>query len=391
MASRMRAGVIGCGNISHAYMRLAPLFRGVRIVACADLDMKAAASRAEEFGLRAETVDGLLSASDIDIVVNLTVPAAHHAVSRMALEAGKHVYSEKPFALTLKEGLDLKARALAKGLRIGSAPDTFLGGAHQLARHIIDSGQLGRITSGTCHVMNHGMEHWHPNPAFFYKSGGGPVLDLGPYYITNLVQLIGPVRRVAALATIPSGERRITSQPRGGQIIKVETPTTVHALLEFASGAIVTLSASWDVWAHGHAPMELYGEGGCLFLPEPNFFGGEVRHTLRTDFPKEKPRWDHPFARANQDSPRGRLANYRGAGLADMAVAILEDRPHRCSLDMALHVTDVMTGILASAADGCFVDTTTRCERPDALDVAAARDLIARQPAGRARRAVVSC
>ena len=187
MAKKLGVGVIGCGNISAAYFRLAPLFRGIEMRACADINAEAAKARAAEFGLRAETVDGLLAAQDIDIIVNLTVPAAHYGVSKQILDAGKHVYSEKPFVLSVAEGLDLKKRAEKKGLRIGSAPDTFLGGAHQLARAIVDSGKLGRITSGTCHVMNHGMEHWHPNPDFFYAPGGGPILDLGPYYLANLI------------------------------------------------------------------------------------------------------------------------------------------------------------------------------------------------------------
>ncbi len=274
MAKKLGVGVIGCGNISTAYLGLAPLFRGIEMRACADINMQAAKARAKEYEIRAETVDNLLKADDIDIVVNLTVPAVHYDVSKQVLDAGKHVYSEKPFVLSVKEGLDLKKRAEKKNLRVGSAPDTFLGGAHQLARHLIDSGKLGRITSGTCHVMSHGMEHWHPNPDFFFQPGGGPMLDLGPYYISNLVQLIGPVKQVAALATIPAKERTISSKPRAGEKIPVNTPTTIFALLEFENGAAITFNASWDVWDHGHAPMELYGEEGTMFVPDPNFFGG---------------------------------------------------------------------------------------------------------------------
>ena len=202
---KLGIGVIGCGNISKAYFSLAPLFRGIEMRACADINMDAAKARAKEFKLRAETVEDLLKADDIDIIVNLTIPAVHYEVSKRVLDAGKHVYSEKPFVLSLEEGQDLKARAEKKGLRIGSAPDTFLGGAHQLVRELIDEGKLGKITSGTCHVMGHGMEHWHPNPDFFFQPGAGPVLDIGPYYITNLIQLIGPVKQVAAFATTGQG------------------------------------------------------------------------------------------------------------------------------------------------------------------------------------------
>lgn len=379
MARNLGVGVIGCGNISAAYFKLAPLFKGVEMRAGADLDMAAAEARAKEFGVRAETVEGLLAARDIDIVVNLTVPSAHFAVSKAILDAGKHVYSEKPFVLSVKEGQDLKKLAEKKGLRIGSAPDTFLGGAHQFARHLIDSGKVGRITSGTCYVMSHGMEHWHPNPDFFFAPGGGPILDLGPYYISNLVQLIGPVKRVAALASIPATERTITSKPRYGQKIPVTTPTTIHALLEFASGATVTFNASWDVWKHGHAPIELYGEEGTIFVPDPNFFGGEVSFTNRADPVKKKPKWQHVFAVPNQEHPQGMLANYRASGLADMALGIIEGRPHRCSLEMSLHVIDVMTGILKSGESGRFVDMRTTCERPEALSPAQARAMLVRR------------
>jgi predicted dehydrogenase len=380
MSKKLGVGVIGCGNISAAYFRLAPLFKGIEMRACADINVDAAKMRAREFNLRAETVDELLKDDEVDIVVNLTVPAVHYDVSRQVLDAGKHVYSEKPFVLSLKEGLDLKKRAEKSNLRIGSAPDTFLGGAHQLAREIVDSGRVGKITSGSCYVMSRGMESWHPNPDFFFQPGAGPVLDIGPYYVTNLIQLIGPVKRVASLASIPMTERTITSKPRYGEKIKVTTPTTIYALLEFANGAVVTLNTSWDVWKHGHAPIELYGEEGSLFVPDPNFFGGEVRYTKHADFVKKLPKWKHPLQVPNQMHSQGAMANYRTVGLADMAIAIGEGRPHRCSMEMALHAVDVMTSILRSGETGKFVDLETSCERPASLDVDAAKALLARKP-----------
>src|SRR5690606_10169107 len=252
-------------------------------------------------------------------------------------------------------------------------------GAHQRVRSLIDGGKVGRITSGTCYVMSHGMEHWHPNPDFFFQQGGGPILDIGPYYITNLVQLIGPVKRVAALATTPAPERTITSKPRHGQKIKVETPTTIHALLEFENGATITFNASWDVWKHGHAPIELYGEEGTIFVPDPNFFGGEVAFTNRENPVAKLPKWQHAFAVPNQQHPQGMMANYRASGLADMALAIAEDRPHRCSLELSLHVVDVMTGILKSGETGRFVTMRTTCERPEALSPAQAKAMLARK------------
>ena len=377
MARKLGVGVIGCGNISKTYFKHAPEFKGIEMRACADINMDAANARAKEFKLRAETVEGLLASDDIDIVVNLTIPAVHYEVSKQAIEAGKHVYSEKPFVLAIKDGLDLKKRADKKGVRIGSAPDTFLGGSHQLARHLIDSGKLGRITSGTCHVMSHGMEHWHPNPDFFFQPGGGPILDLGPYYIANLVQLIGPVARVAALASIPAKERTISSKPRAGEKIPVTTPTTILALMEFENGAVFTFNASWDVWDSGHAPMELYGELGTIHMPDPNFFGGDLSYTRGEKPAKTLPKWDHPFSVANEKHPQGMMANYRTAGLADMALAIMQGRPHRCSLELANHVIDIMTGILKSGETKKFVEMQTTCERPEPLGPAAARGLLA--------------
>lgn len=377
MGRPLALGIVGCGNISTTYFALGPLFRGIEIKACADLVPAAAEARAKEFGVRAETVEGLLGADDIDLVVNLTIPAAHHAVSQRALDAGKHVYSEKPFVLAVKDGLDLKERADAKRLRIGSAPDTFLGGAHQLARDLIDTGKLGTITGGTCAVMSHGMEHWHPNPDFFFQPGAGPVLDVGPYYLTNLIQLIGPVKRVVALGATPQTYRTITNGPRHGERVPVGTPTTIHAVMEFVGGAVVTLAASWDVWSHGHAPMELYGEDGTVFLPDPNFFGGDVRFTQGATLVNELPSWEHPLGVLNQTRPYGMVANYRCAGLADMALSIIEGRPHRCSLDLSLHAIEVLTGILASCETGASVAMQTSCERPAALGPEEARALLA--------------
>jgi predicted dehydrogenase len=370
--SKLGIGVIGCGNISTAYMRLAPLFAGIEMRACADLNPAAAAARAAEFGLRALGVNDLLAASDIDIVVNLTLPAAHFEVSKQVLEADKHVYSEKPFVLSLAEAAALSRIATARGRRIGSAPDTFLGGAHQLARRLIDDGAVGRIASGTCFVQGAGAESWHPNPDFFYKPGAGPVLDIGPYYISNLVQLLGPVARVAAMSSTARETRMIGSEPRRGEIITVETPTTIHAVLAFVSGAQVMFGASWDVQQHHHTNMELYGTKGTLYVPDPNLFGGEVRMTSGKAF-VNAPGWNHPFSEPNE----GGDANYRTAGLADMAQAVLEDRPHRCNDAFALHTVEVMTAILTSGETGQFVDISSRVERPVPLPPDLARALMA--------------
>lgn len=369
MAKELGVGIIGCGNISITYLALAPLFKGIKMLACADLDRSAAELRAKEYGVRAQSIEDLLANDELDVIVNLTIPDAHFTVSRAILEAGKHVYSEKPLVLSLEEGEELRRIAKEKKLTIGCAPDTFLGGAHQLARNYIDGGGVGRITSGTCHVMSPGMEMWHPNPGFFFLKGGGPILDLGPYYVANLINLIGPVKRVAALTSMANPARIITSQPLAGQTIPVETPTNIHALLEFVSGATITLSASWDVWSHRHANMELYGTEGTIYVPDPNFFGGLVEVSGRDKEIRPLPDWEHPFSKANQEHPQGPRANYRAAGLADMAMALIEGRDPRCSLDRSLHGIDVLTSILKSGEEGRFIDMTTTCTQPEPLGI----------------------
>ena len=371
---KLGIGIIGCGNISTTYLSLAPLFKGLVIRAVADANPAAATARAAEFGVTAQSVEDLLANPALDVVINLTIPDAHFAVSQAILQAGKHVYSEKPLTLSLQDGLALRDLAASKNLRVGCAPDTFLGGAHQQARAMIDEGRLGTITAGGAAVMNHGMEDWHPNPDFFFLPGGGPMLDLGPYYIASLVNLIGPVRRVAALTSSASQTRTITSEPRRGQTIPVKTPTNIHALLEFASGATVNLSTSWDVRAHKRANMELYGTEGSLFVPDPNFFGGTVEFAGRDGRIAPVAAWHHPFGRTNYTTQSGEnLANYRAAGLADMAAAIHDGRDHRCSLDRTLHAVEVMTAILKSGETGSFATLETTCTRPAALSPAQAQ------------------
>ncbi|MGR9295941.1 Gfo/Idh/MocA family protein [Rhizobium leguminosarum] len=376
MTKELGVGIIGCGNISTTYFSLAPLFKGLKVLACADINAQAAEARAQEYGVKAQTIDALLVNDEIDVVVNLTIPDAHFRVSKAILEAGKHVYSEKPLVLSLEEGEELRRIAKQKNLAVGCAPDTFLGGAHQLARKFIDDGGIGRVTSGACYVMSPGMEMWHPNPDFFFLPGGGPILDLGPYYIANLINLIGPVKRVGGMTSMASPTRTITSEPRNGEIIPVKTPTTIQALLEFVNGATVTLTASWDVWSHRHANMELYGTDGSLYVPDPNFFGGTVEASGRDKDIKPLEAWEHPFGKINQENPNGARANYRTAGLADMVMALIEGRDARCSLDRTLHGVDVMTSILKSGEEGRFIDLTTTCTQPAALGIEEAQALL---------------
>ncbi len=375
----MRLGLIGCGNISDIYLINAARFRDIRFVACADINADAASRQGEKYAIEARTVKRLLASDDVDIVVNLTVPAVHAEVSLKAIDAGKHVYSEKPLATTVADGKVLIAHAKAKRLRVGCAPDTVLGASIQEARRLIDAGAIGKPLSGLAAVLSHGMEHWHPNPTFFFKPGGGPVFDMGPYYIATLVTLLGPIISIQASGKI-SFVRRVVTTPGSamlGKSIKVETLTDVHAVLEFKSGARVTFLASWDVWRHGVAPMELHGETASLRVPDPNWMGGDLA------IAEERKDWadistaSRSFGAANWPKDKPAHANYRGLGIAEMARAIKDKRPHRANGDLALHVLHVMAGILEAADKGRRVTIRHSLERPAHLGEEEAKGLLA--------------
>ena len=380
----MKIGIMGCGNISNTYFEMIPTYKGLEVVAGADILIEAAEGAAQKYGVKALSVEDLLADESIDLVVNLTVPASHCETSCRILESGKHAYSEKPLALSMAEAKKIAETAMANGKEAGCAPDTFFGGAHQLARAAIDDGEIGDITSGTCHVMSPGMEMWHPNPDFFFQPGGGPVLDLGPYYIADLINLVGPVKRVAAMENMAWEERTITSEPRAGEKVKVEVATTLQALLEFSSGAKITLTASWDVWHHNHSNIELYGTEGTIYVPDPNFFNGDVKIVKKSSLSAENPSPEpvalpdeHPLSVPNQKHGPLDLANYRGVGLAEMVVAIVTGKEPRCSIMRAMHSLEVMTAILTSGREGRFIDLETTCERPAPFTAENARSLMA--------------
>jgi predicted dehydrogenase len=356
MTRPMRVGLIGCGNISPAYLEAASSFDVMNIVACADIDGAAARKRADEYGVPALSVDRLLADPEIDVVLNLTIPKAHGAVNRQALEAGKHAYCEKPLGIDPIEALEIAQLAQERGLRIGCAPDTFLGGGHQTCRKLIDEGAIGKVVSGTACMMGSGHESWHPSPAFYYEVGGGPLFDMGPYYITALVNMLGPVTRVAAITTRGRDERTISSKPLAGTRIAVEVDTHVSGVLEFSGGAVVTLIMSFDVWFHNNRPVQLHGTDGSLSVPDPNRFGGKVR-----------------IARAGErewteaPSSHGYNENFRSLGLADMCQAIIQDRPTRCSGDLAYHVLEVMAAFQHSSESGQHIAIESQPDRPQAL------------------------
>jgi predicted dehydrogenase len=356
MSEAVRIGVIGCGNISETYFKAARMFPMLRVVACADLDHARAEARAAEYGVTAMRVPALLADPEIAIVINLTIPAAHAEVADAAVAAGKSVYNEKPLALRRDDGARLLDAATQAGVRVGCAPDTFLGGGLQTCRKLLDEGAIGTPIGAAAFMMSHGHESWHPSPAFYYQPGGGPMFDMGPYYLTALVSLLGAVSRVTGSTGISFPERTITSNPLRGTVIKVEVPTHVNGILEFEQGAVATITTSFDVWKAELPRIEIYGSEGTLSVPDPNGFNGPVRL------------W-HRDTREWRDMPltHGYTGNCRGIGVADMAIALQHGRKHRASGQMALHVLDVMESIHDAARSGRRIDLTSACSRPDAL------------------------
>ena len=358
--NKVGIGIIGCGNISGAYLKAMAGFAILEIRALADLNPEAARAAAAPLGLRACSVDELLRDDAIEIVVNLTIPAAHVEVGLQAIAAGKHVHSEKPLGLRVTDARRLIDAAARRSLRVGCAPDTFLGGGHQACRQLVDAGAIGRPVAGTAFFMCPGHERWHPAPAFYYAAGGGPMLDMGPYYITALVNLIGPVSRVAGITSRVRAQRTITSEPQRGQIIAVEVATHVAGTLEFECGAVISMATSFDVPKHRHAPIELYGTEASLMVPDPNRFGGavEIAHAGEDAWQAQ------PIGHGYTDG------NYRGIGVADLALALRDKRPQRCSGELALHVLEVMEAFQVSSDSGRHIAIASRPPRPAALSPA---------------------
>lgn len=354
----VKVGLVGCGNVSGIYLRNARKFAATDVIVCADRVPQRAAEKAAEFGIpRACSVEQLLADPEIELVLNLTTPQAHAELALAALAAGKSVYNEKPLAVRRQDGRRILEVARADGLWVGCAPDTFLGGAWQTARKLIDAGAIGEPVGATAFMLCHGHEHWHAAPEFLYQVGGGPMFDMGPYYLTALVNLLGPVRRVTGIARASFPERTISSAPKRGGKIKVETPTHVASVLEFAAGVIGTIVTSFDVW-HADVPfLEIYGSEGSLNLPDPNGFGGTLRLRLARD-----DGW------RDVTPAFGYLENERGIGVADLAHAMRSSgRPARASGELAMHVLDTMHGVLDASRLGRHVELTTTCERPAAL------------------------
>ncbi|MFB9275658.1 Gfo/Idh/MocA family protein [Cohnella cellulosilytica] len=354
---KIKVGIIGTGNISGIYFQNGKRFDSMEVVACADLDVERAKARAEEFGVRGCSVEELLADPDIQMVINLTIPLAHASVCLQALEAGKHVYVEKPLAATREEGQKVLELAARKGLLVGSAPDTFLGGGIQTAIKMIRDGWIGEPIGATAFMTSGGHESWHPAPEFYYQKGGGPMFDMGPYYLTALIAMLGPISRVTGSARISYPERTITSQPKFGQKVKVEVPTHVAGIMDFAAGPIGTLLTSFDTKGASTLPrIEVYGSGGTLLVPDPNGFGGTV--SVWRAGAKQWSELPHTH---------GKVENARGVGAADMARAIQTGRKHRASGELAFHVLEAMHGFHDASEQGAHYVMKSTCDTPAPL------------------------
>ena len=367
-----KVGLIGCGHIAETYFRAHKYFNNFKIVKCADINKKAAEKCANTYKINFASVNELLKDKNIEVILNLTIPTAHFAVAKKSLLSGKHVYSEKPLAVSFKDGLELVKIARRKKLFIGNAPDTFLGGGNQKARQLLDKKIIGKIKFGTAIFAFPGIQSYHPNPEpWFKKKGGGPVIDMGPYYLTALVNLLGPAKFVTSTCNNNTKKRIIGIGPKKGKRIKVECPTTYFSTIRFQNGTIIRLTLSFDVISHLRNHIELYGEKGSMIVPDPNMFGGSVLLSRKLGSKWKNYKTNKMVlgkinirtqsSRANE-SPTN--ANYRGVGLAEMIYSIRKKKQHRCNGNLSLHVLNIIEGIHKSAKNGKKYFFKTSCERP---------------------------
>jgi predicted dehydrogenase len=357
---KLQIGIVGCGKISSIYLKNCQFYSALEVAAVADLDLSRAQAQAAEYNVpKACTVEEIMADPNIKLIINLTIPAAHALVCMQALEAGKHVYVEKPLAVTREEGQRVLALAKEKGLLVASAPDTFLGGGIQTCIKLIQDGAIGTPIAATAFMLGRGHEHWHPDPEFYYAKGGGPMFDMGPYYLTALISMLGPISRVTGMAKITYPERTILSEKKRGNIIQVETPTHISGLLEFHSGVIGTMITSFDVIGGHQLPrIEIYGSEGTLSVPDPNTFKGPV--FIRRANEKE---WTEvPLTHSYAE-------NSRGVGVLDMAYALKNGRSHRASGELAYHVLEAMHGFHDAAEERKHYVMLSTCEQPKPIPV----------------------
>ena len=367
-------GLIGCGNIAETYFRAQDYFNNIKFVACADKFPEVSKKCADQYNIKSLTVDEILKDTNVDVILNLTIPQAHFEISKLALEAGKHVYSEKPMSIKYDEANELVNLAKDNNLYIGNAPDTFLGGGGQVARKFIDDGDIGKVMTGNFIFAFPGVQEFHPNPESWFQSGGGPVIDMGPYFFTTLVNLLGPVKNVRSRGKKFADQREYLVGPKKGKSFNVDISTSVMLDIEFANEAIVQGFISFDVQNHARNHMELYGTKGSLVVPDPNMFGGPV--LLSRELGSEWQEFsveDKYLGKTNIINHSGRSneapkqSNYRGVGLSEMIYSIENNIQHRCNGNLALHVLDIIESTIIASETKKEVSLRSTCEQPKPL------------------------
>jgi len=364
-------GLIGCGNIAETYFRAQDYFNNITFIACADKFPDAANKCAEQYKIKSLSVDEILNDVDVDIILNLTIPQAHFEVSKLALEAGKHVYSEKPISILYDEAKELLELANKKNLYFGNAPDTFLGGGIQLSRQFIDEGSIGKVLTGNFIFAFPGVQEFHPNPESWFQAGGGPVIDMGPYFFTALVNLLGPAKNVRARGVKFSEKRKIETGSKAGKEFSVDIPTSFMMNIEFHNGSIIQGFLSFDVQNHARNHIELYGSKGSIIVPDPNMFGGPVliAKELGSEW-KEHSVENMHLGKTNIVNHSGRSnevarqSNYRGVGLSEMIYSIENKKPHRCSAELAFHILDIIETTLNAAVTNEECEIKSTCSQP---------------------------
>ena len=373
MSKVFKVGLIGCGHISETYFRGHDYFNNFKITKCADINSENAQKCADTYDITACSVDELLKDTEIEVILNLTIPRAHYEVAKQSLENGKHVYSEKPMAVNFSEGEELLALSKSKGLYIGNAPDTFLGGGIQKSIDLINQNKIGNVRLGSAIFAYPGVQSYHPNPEpWFANNEGGPVMDMGPYYLTALVNLLGPAKSVHGVSTKVFEKRVIGIGSKKDQEFSVECPTSYLVNLEFHNQALIQITLSFDVVTHQRNHIELYGDRGSMIVPDPNMFGGSVMTSNDDSGIWEEHKTDDlPLGRINITSQSGRAnesptnANYRGVGLAEMLYCIENGLNHRCNGELSLHVLDIIKSTMKAADSRTTQDIKTSCQKAE--------------------------
>lgn len=369
---RCKVGILGCGNISSTYVAdIQTFYKELQIVACANRSPEKAKALAEQFGIpKAYTPEELLQDPEVELVINLTPPQSHVQLNKQILSVGKHLFSEKPFAPTLEQAKEVAALAREKGVLVACAPDTFLSSGLQSMRFYLDAGIIGKPFFVTANMTTFGVETWHPSPTAFYQKGAGPIMDMAPYYLSAIVSLLGPIESIAALSAQSMEERMVYAGPQAGSRIPVETPTHYTAILKLCSGVVVNLNMSFDIYKSSLPMLEIYGDGGTLAYPDPNFGGGSPKvyrkeqylGTVWQDTPEAQAR-KAGFCELPELYPR--VKDYsRGIGVLDLAKAVREGRKPRAGAELVLHITEALEALVATANTGTFYRMTTTCERP---------------------------